>query len=67
MSAIRPIDLVRYFEQAEGLKFVDADTGKPILELLETLSNRAEAKSDYELWLDEQDESTKLEHRMREF
>ena len=63
MSAIRPEDLLRYFEEANGVRFMDASTGRPALEVLRQ-TRRAEERSDYDRWLDEQDEATQLEHKM---
>lgn len=67
MSAIRPEDLLRYFEKANGVRFMDVRTGKPALEVLQEAKRAgAEEKSDYDRWLEEQDEATQLEHKMGE-
>lgn len=60
MSAIRPEDLLRYFEQANGVRFVDMHTRKPALDVLQ----EAKGKSDYDRWLEAQDEAIQLEHTM---
>lgn len=54
---------VRFLEELSGMRFIDADTQRPVLELVREREMRSK-KSDYESWLDEQDESTQLEHRM---
>lgn len=66
MSAIRPEDFLRFFE-ANGIRFTDAVTGKPALEVLREKShNTAAKKSDFDLWLEEQGEDTKLGLKMGE-
>lgn len=60
MSAIRPEDLLRYFEKANGVRFIDTRTGKPALDVLQA----AKEKTDYDRWLEAQDEATQLEHKM---
>lgn len=68
MSAIRPEGLLRFFEKANGIQFIDAITGKPALEAMrEQKCNKSAKKSDFDLWLEEQDEATKLEQKMGEF
>lgn len=67
MNTIRPEDFLRFCEETYDLQFMDAATGKPALELLQKqMPSRPPGKSDYDLWLEEQDEATKLEHRMAE-
>lgn len=60
MSAIRPQDLLRYFEKANGVCFMDMRTGRPSLEVLQ----EEKEKSDYDRWLEAQDEATQGEHKM---
>lgn len=60
MSAIRPEDLLRYFEKANGVCFMDMRTGRPALEVLQ----EEKEKSDYDRWLETQDEMTQHEHNM---
>ncbi len=60
MSVIRPEDLLRYFEKANGVRFMDIRTGRPALAVLQ----EAKEKSDYDRWLEAQDEATQLEHKM---
>ncbi|HZW18209.1 MAG TPA: hypothetical protein VFF71_05330 [Luteimonas sp.] len=65
MSAIHPEDFTRFFEETCGVRFVDAATGKPALEVIQQEGlSKSEGKSDYDLWLEEQDEATRLEHKM---
>ena len=63
MSAIRPEDLLRYFEKANGVCFMDMHTGRPALEVLQ----KEKEKSDYDRWPETQDEATQGEHKMGEF
>lgn len=60
MSVIRPEDLLRYFEKTNGVRFIDKLTGKPALDVLQG----AKEKSDYDRWLESQDEATQLEQKM---
>ena len=62
MSAIRPEDLLRYFENANGVRFMDMRTGRPALEVLQ----EERGKSDYDRWLETQDKATQLEHKIGE-
>ena len=67
MSAIRPEDFLRYFEKANDVRFIDVHTGKPALEILQEAKRAgAEEKSDYDRWLEAQDEATQLEHKIGE-
>ncbi|GEM_PF-1834920 len=67
-SAPKPIidteALMKFFEENAGAKFVDVETGKPVLEVL--AKKKSEKKSDYDLWLEQQDEDTKRVHKMGE-
>lgn len=65
MSAICPGDLMRFFEEENGIQFIDVATGKPALELM-TERGHGKPESDYDLWLEGQDEATKLEQKMGE-
>ena len=47
MSTIRPEDFMRFFEETSGVRFVDIQTGKPALEVLQAKRE----KSDYDRWL----------------
>ena len=58
-------NFMRFFEETTGVKFVDADTNKPALDVL--AEKKSEKKSDYDLWLEQQDESTKRAHEMGAF
>lgn len=65
MSGITAEALIRFFEETQGVLFVDAMTGKPISDLLgESRHFNSAQKSDFELWLEGQDEETQLEHQM---
>ena len=58
-------NFMRFFEETAGVKFVDVDTGKSALDVL--AEKKSEKKSDYDLWLEQQDESTKRAHEMGAF
>lgn len=65
MSGIKPEALIRFLGETQGVCFIDAKTGKPISELLgESRQFRPASRSDFELWLESQDEATKLDHQM---
>lgn len=67
MSIIQPKDFLRFFEQTYDIQFMDTRTGKPALVVLQGESDHKLAKqSDFDLWLAEQDEETKLELQMGE-
>lgn len=63
MSAIRPEDFMRFFEKTTGTRFVDVRTGRPALAVLQEENQ----KSDYDRWLEEQDEATQRQYKMGEF
>jgi hypothetical protein len=63
MSAITPEEFMRFFEKTTGARFVDTRTGRPALEVLQ----EEKQKSDYDRWLEAQDEATQREHNMGEF
>ncbi len=48
---------MKFFEETTGVKFVDAETGQPALDIL--AKQKGVKKSDYDLWLEKQDEETK--------
>jgi hypothetical protein len=56
--------LMKFFEETTGTKFVDVETGRPAVEVL--AKKKSEKKSDYDLWLEQQDEDTKRAHKMGE-
>ena len=59
-------DLLKFFEKTANVQFVDADTGNLALETIAT--NKAkEEKSGYDLWLEEQSDDVKQEHKMGAF
>ncbi|MFA6171689.1 MAG: hypothetical protein WC715_04560 [Patescibacteria group bacterium] len=53
---------IKFFEKTTGTKFVDAETGQPALDIL--AEKKGEKKSDYDLWLEQQDEDVRLEQKM---
>ena len=55
-------NFMRFFEETTGVKFVDVDTNKSVLDIL--AEKKSKKKSDYDLWLEQQDESTKRAHEM---
>ena len=55
---------MKFFEETTGAKFVDVESSKPALEVL--AKKKSEQKSDYDLWLEQQDEDTKRAHKMEE-
>jgi hypothetical protein len=63
MSAITPEAFMRFFEKTTGARFLDTRTGRPALEVLQ----EEKQKSDYDRWLEAQDEATQREHNMGEF
>jgi len=56
-SPINAENFMKFFEETAGIKFVDAETGQPALDFL--TKQKSEEKSDYDLWLEKQDEETK--------
>ena len=58
-------NFMRFFEETIGVKFVDVDTGKSAIDVL--AEKKSKKKSDYDLWLEKQDEETKEVHKMGEF
>lgn len=56
---------IKFFEETTGAKFVDVETSQPALDIL--AKQKGEKKSDYDLWLEKQDEETKKVHKMGEF
>lgn len=55
---------MKFFEETTGAKFVDVETGQPALDVL--AKQKCGKKSDYDLWIEEQDEETKEAHKMGE-
>ncbi len=53
---------MKFFEETTGAKVVDVKTGKPASEVL--ARKKSEKKSDYDLWLEQQDEDTKRTHQV---
>jgi hypothetical protein len=63
MSFIRPKDFMRFFEKTTGARFVDALTGRSVLEVLQ----EEKEKFNYDRWLETQDETTQREYKMGGF
>ena len=62
-----PIDIesmLKFFEDNNAIRFIDAKTKKPVLEIIS--QNKNEESSDFDLWLEKQDEKTQLAHKMSE-
>ncbi len=62
-----PIDIesmLKFFEDNNAVRFIDAKTKKPVLEIIS--QNKNEESSDFDLWLEKQDEKTQLAHKMSE-
>ncbi len=59
-----PKNVLRFFEELTGNQFIDSATQRPVLDMIQETKSTAPRKSAYELWLEEQDEETKLAHRM---
>lgn len=64
-SPFNPKDVLEFFEQTVGVRFVDIETKRPALEVIAE-KEKVEQKSDYDLWLEQQDEEIQAEHRMAE-
>lgn len=57
---------LKFFEDTAGVHFIDASTGKSVRETI--AENKVkEKKSDYDLWLEQQDEYEKSEQEMGHF
>ncbi len=56
--------VLKFFEDNRGVKFIDVNTKKPVLEIIG--QNKTEQKSDFDLWLENQDKETQLAHKMDE-
>lgn len=62
-SPINAENFMKFFEDTAGVRFIDVETGKSALETIS--ENKAkEKKSDYDLWLEEQDDDVKREQSM---
>jgi hypothetical protein len=59
-------NVLKFFERNYGVKFIDINTKKPVLETIAKNKNK-EQRSDYDIWLEQQGEDTKLAHKMGEF
>jgi len=55
-------EFIKFFEKTAGVQFVDVDTGKPALEIV--AKKKGEQRSDYDIWLEQQDEDVRGEHEM---
>jgi hypothetical protein len=63
-SIFKTEEVIQFFETSCGIRFIDADTKKPALKVI--AQNKKKQKSDYDVWLEQQDEETKESHRMSE-
>ncbi|PIQ73051.1 hypothetical protein COV58_04600 [Candidatus Roizmanbacteria bacterium CG11_big_fil_rev_8_21_14_0_20_36_8] len=57
-------NVLKFFENNYGAKFIDINTKKPVLEII--AKNKTEEKSEFDLWLEQQDEETQSAHKMGE-
>ncbi|MEI6533265.1 MAG: hypothetical protein WCO06_05500 [Candidatus Roizmanbacteria bacterium] len=57
-------EVIKFFEENTGVTFVDTDSKEPILEQLSKKKIKPVGTDDYDKWLAEQDEDTKLAHKM---
>lgn len=64
-SPINAENFMEFFEKTTGVTFIDVETGKSALEIL--AKQKSEKKSDYDIWLEQQDEETQRAHKMAEF
>jgi hypothetical protein len=55
---------MKFFEETANMKFVDAKTGRLVIDILAKRKN--EKKSDYDLWLEERDKETREAHEMEQ-
>jgi hypothetical protein len=55
-------NFMKFFEKTAGVQFIDVDTGKPALEVVS--KKNGEQRSDYDIWLEQQDEDLRGEHEM---
>lgn len=59
-----PENVLLFFEELTGSQFVDSATQQPVIELIQESKSTRTRMSAYELWLEGQDEETKLSHLM---
>lgn len=57
--------VLKFFESNCGVKFIDVNTKKPVLEII-AKNKTKERKSDYDIWLEQQDEATQAAQKMGE-
>jgi len=62
-SLFKTEDVLKFFEESRGVKFVDVDTGKPALGVVAE-NKKQKDKSDYDLWLEQQDNDVRKEYKM---
>ena len=55
-------ELMKFFEKTAGVRFIDVDSGKSAIEII--AKKKEEQKSDYDIWLEQQDEDIKSEQEM---
>lgn len=58
-------DVLTFFEDNYGVKFIDVKTKRPALKII-AQSKVSEEKSDFDLWLEQQDKETQLICKMSE-
>lgn len=64
---LTPENVLMFFEEQTGVRFIDAKTQQPVMDMIRaSASKELPKKSDYELWLEEQDASVKAELKMGE-
>ena len=56
-------EFMKFFEENTGVQFIDVVTGEPALKVI--AKKKAEKKSDYDIWLEQQDENVRREHEMQ--
>jgi hypothetical protein len=65
MNPLTAESVLRYFEQANAITFVDSQNGVPVLALIEQWKNVTEPGfADYELWFSQPDDASQFTHHM---
>jgi hypothetical protein len=55
-------EFMKFFEKNTGVQFIDVATGEPAIKVV--AKKKSQRKSDYDIWLEEQDENVKSEQEM---
>ena len=63
-SPINAENFMEFFEKNMNVKFVDVESGTSALEIL--AKQKLEKKTDYDIWLEQQDKETQSAHKMQE-